>query len=204
MVPFEGNSICSRRNAHKVRVWSGAETVNLWNHCVRNGYWSPIVHPTRARLVLTFGLFLPVLVVRSQVEVLPPIFAPRPDAHIAPSQPKRSSLLSDVTRKRISEVVLVNTEVFGARPMATPEIHRVVEDSLLMQPYIVRSAPIRAITLPAAESPALRFLRTGTLFYRAGAKVDTHIKLDVLLLQETGPHRNEEFSRFELQFTFRF
>jgi hypothetical protein len=160
------------------------------------------MYPRPWRPTLSFLLFAAASNVHAE-EPRSPLFNPRIEPSVEAVPPRSESPLSRVTRTRISEAVLARFNGFEAPGTLAP--HLVADEGVVrMAPYIVPSDDIRPTLLVPPETATLRFLRTGTLFYQSGRRFDAHLRFHVWLLQATGPHRNEEFSRYELRFRLSF
>jgi len=155
-----------------------------------------------------------VCTLRSQME-LPPIFAPRPAQEARAVVPREASQpLSSRTRSLMNaatQQALANVNPFEApaavsatAPSDSDEAYE--RAAVVMDPYVVSSAPVPVIERKLPNPPLLDFLKTGT-FYRNPRTTGfalSHVGLKMMILKQPGLGWGEEFTRGRIEFTFRF
>src|SRR5262245_32945356 len=112
-------------------------------------------------LALCFPALSPAL--SAQPPELPPIFAPNtaPAPAPRPAAPRASPALSDRTRSLLNDatqLLLANAKSFdppGARPNAGRTPPTAAPDTILMDPVVVESAPLRIHESPPKIPPLL-------------------------------------------------
>ena len=174
------------------------------------------MHSVLRAAPLALGSMLTFCTLRAQPAELPPIFAPRLIQETPPAvRREASALLSDRSRSLVNAAThnaLANVTSFEAPAMtgsaSAPELSVEVlgPAAVVMEPYVVSSAPIRLIERPLPDPLLLDFLKTGT-FYRnpnATGFALTHIGLKMMILKQPGLGWGEEFTRGRIEFTFRF
>ncbi len=77
------------------------------------------------------------------------------------------------------------------------------ESAVVMEKYLVNAAELRPIELPVAESPAMRFLKTGRLFEKLDGKVQFATDLTLLPVAPAGALPKEPVMRVEILFRFK-
>jgi hypothetical protein len=157
--------------------------------------------------VLLVGLLISAgpQMLQSQEEVLPSLFNAKPPLPSTQSSPQPRTPISEIARQRITGAVLAAANVsfspHGVAGHTTPTNHEVIQ----MAPFVVAAPEIRARLTPKADTNALRFLKTGTLFYRSGQHFDTRLSFHAWILETPpGTPQNTEFTQYELRLNFRF
>jgi hypothetical protein len=72
-------------------------------------------------------------------------------------------------------------------------------DATMMQPFVVRSVPLVIKERAIPDPPLLDFLKTGRFYHTENMEVALKLKI----LQEPGLGWGQEFTRGEIQFSFR-
>jgi len=172
------------------------------------------MHSVLRAALLTLGSLFFVSTLRPQTE-LPALFAPRPvqDARtvvpreaIQPLSSRTRSLMNAATQQVLANVhpFEAPAAVSGTSPSRTDEEYE--RAAVVMDPYVVSSAPVPVIERSLPDPPLLDFLKTGT-FYRNPRTTGfalTHIGLKMMILKQPGLGWGEEFTRGRIEFTFRF
>jgi hypothetical protein len=141
--------------------------------------------------------------VAAQSPELPPIFAPgRLESFPPPvveAARKPAPLVSDRLRQAITEKILADTTPFEASAGSGMRVIAWAFDApVLMDQFLVRSEPVRRRELPSADSPFIRFLKTGTLYRKVTGKTETEIFLRLLPTQT----RRGSAAGIEIGFSF--
>lgn len=153
-------------------------------------------------LAFAFAALLPLCA----EEALSPLLAPRVSPPPATRERRRASAaVSDRVRS------LINAASFellaGAKPFEAPgaatgraaEPPFVGSDATIMEPFVVRSAPLRIIERRLPDPPLLDFLKTGKLYRGESSEVTLRMKI----LRQPGLGAGREFTRGEIEFMFR-
>jgi hypothetical protein len=174
------------------------------------------MHSLSRAALLAFGPLFFVCTLRPQTG-MPPIFARRP-VHDAPvavlrdvSQPlsdRSRSLMSAATQQALANVTGFETPAELSANVNEPAApHEAFERAaVVMNPYVVSSAPLRIIERKLPDPPLLDFVKTGT-FYRNPNTTGfalTQIGLKMMILKQPGLGWGQEFTRGRIEFMFRF
>lgn len=173
------------------------------------------MHSVLRAAPLALGSLLTFCTLRAQPAELPPIFASRliqaPPAvrreASAPLSGRSRSLMNAATHHALANVTSFEAPaVPGSANARKLSVEVLGPAAVVMEPYVVSSAPIRLIERPLPDPPLLDFLKTGT-FYRnpnATGFALTHIGLKMMILKQPGLGWGQEFTRGRIEFRFRF
>jgi hypothetical protein len=161
-------------------------------------------------LPLALGSLFAVLSQRAEATELPPLFAERPATHPT-MRPERTSTAVSSGRARelmnmATHQVLANASPFTAPVNMTPESsvgERGTDTAVVMEPFMVRSAPVRIIERRLPDPPMLDFLKTGMFYRSPDGKGLTSVGLKMMILKQPGLGWGQEFTRARIEFTFR-
>ena len=178
------------------------------------------MHAALRTLPLALGTMFAITMVRAQPAELPAIFAPRVEKPAPPGAPQRTvavSGLSERLRGLITERVLVEVKAFEL-PIAAAGSEAVgstltSDGALMMQRFLVRSiAPRREEVEPPAR-PTWQFARVDRIDRRVTGYSATLFRLldgrglfkvNVLNGAGQGIDHGRDFTRVELEFSFKF
>jgi hypothetical protein len=143
----------------------------------------------------------------AEEETLPPIFAPkeRPAPAILSRPRAEAAPVSEEVRNGLnlaSYQALATAKPFEAPNAPTGRTSLLPEpgnDTTLMRPFVVRSVPLVVRERAIPDEPLLDFLKTGRFYHAENMEVALKLKI----LQEPGLGWGQEFTRGEIQFSFR-
>ena len=168
------------------------------------------MHAVACALPLALGTMFAVLSQRAEAAELPPLFVERPAAHPTTRPPRLSTPASSVRARELMDVAthqaLANVSPFSAPVVATPDvsvIERGADTAVVMEPFMVRSAPVRIIERRVPDPPLLDFLKTGMFYRSPDGKGLTSVGLKMMIMKQPGLGWGQEFTRGRIEFTFR-
>lgn len=167
------------------------------------------MHAFACALPLALGSMFAVLSQRVEAAELPPFFVERRATHATTRSQRVSSPASSERARNLMNIathqMLANASPFIA-PVATPDVsveERGADPAVVMEPFMVRSAPVRIIERRVPDPPLLDFLKTGMFYRSPDGKGLTSVGLKMMIMKQPGLGWGQEFTRGRIEFTFR-